>query len=108
MTLPMPIVGDWYEGRDGALFEVVAIDSDDHTIEVQHFDGTLEEFDMDGWMALAPQETEAPEDWSGSFDIEPEDREDEVESLNTAPPWLGAVHLDRDEVSGFSEVPLPN
>lgn len=107
MTLPTPTVGDWYEGRDGAVFEVVAIDADDHTIEVQHFDGTLEEFDTDGWIALAPQETEAPEDWSGSFDIEPEDREDEIDAI-PAPHWLGAGHLDRDEVGGFSELPLPH
>jgi hypothetical protein len=107
MTLPTPIVGDWYEGRDGAVFEVVAIDSDDHTIEVQHFDGTLEELDMDSWVILAPQETEAPEDWTGSLDIEPEDHDNEVE-LAVAPHWLGAGHLDRDEVSGYSELPLPH
>lgn len=107
MTLPTPIVGDWYEARDGAVFEVVAIDSDDHTIEVQHFDGTLEEFDTDSWVSLAPQETEAPEDWTGSLDIEPEDHDDEVE-LVAAPTWLGAGHLDRDEVGGYSELPLPH
>lgn len=105
MTLPTPIVGDWYAGRDGAVFEVVAIDQDDHTIEVQHFDGTLEELDTDSWLALAPQETEAPEDWSGSLDVEPEDRDDELE-ITAAPQWLGTSLLDRDEVGGFSEVPL--
>ena len=104
MTLPIPIVGDWYECPDGAVFEVVAIDPDDHTIEVQHFDGTLEEFDRDGWLTIAPRETDAPEDWTGSLDIDPEDHDNEVE-LSTAPVWLGSSHLDRDEVNGFSEVP---
>ena len=42
MTSPSPVVGDWYRRMDGALFEVVAIDRDDSTVEVQHFDGTLE------------------------------------------------------------------
>jgi len=105
MTLPTPIVGEWYEGRDGALFEVVAVDAEDDTIEVQHFDGSLEEFDHDGWLAKAPAEADAPEDWTGSLDVDPEDHDEEVE-LKGAPEWLGASHLDRDEVGGYSEVPL--
>ena len=48
MGSPNPVVGDWYR-HNGALFEVVAIDRDDGTVEVQHFDGTLEEFDLDTW-----------------------------------------------------------
>jgi hypothetical protein len=104
MTLPTPIVGDWYQARDGELFEVVAIDTDDHTIEVQFFDGTLEEFENSDWIALSPQTAEAPEDWTGSLDVDPEDHDDEAE-LNSAPAWLGSGHLDRDEASGFSEWP---
>lgn len=104
MTLSTPVVGDWYEGSDGELFEVVALDAEDQTIEVQHFDGTLEEFDNEQWLALAPQPAEPPEDWTGPLDVDPEDHDEEVE-LSVAPAWLGSGHLDRDEVSGFSEVP---
>ena len=43
-----PIVGDWYLSY-GKLFEVVAIDDDERTLEVQHADGDLEEMDMDDW-----------------------------------------------------------
>ena len=49
MTSPSPVVGDWYRRPGGALFEVVAIDRDDATVEVQHFDGTLEEVDLESW-----------------------------------------------------------
>jgi len=42
---PKSIVGDWYRRRGGELFETVAIDEDDGTIDVQHFDGTVEEID---------------------------------------------------------------
>ncbi len=104
MTLPTPEIGDWYQSRDGELFEVVAIDADDQTIEVQYFDGTLEEFDKSDWIALSPEAAEAPEDWTGSLDVDPEDHDDEAEP-SVAPTWLGAGHLDRDEVSGYSEVP---
>ena len=43
MNTPTATVGDWYRSDSGVLFEVVAIDKDDATIEVQHFDGTVEE-----------------------------------------------------------------
>ncbi|MGD9841436.1 MAG: DUF6763 family protein [Steroidobacteraceae bacterium] len=105
MNIAAPIVGDWYQDREGELFEVVALDADDHTIEVQYFDGTLEEFDGDDWIALLPREAEAPEDWTGPLDVEPEDHDDEAEPI-VLPAWLGTGHLDRDEVTGYSEVPL--
>ncbi len=104
MTLPTPNVGNWYQDRDGELFEVVAIDADDRTIEVQYFDGTLQELDNLDWLAVAPQDAEAPEDWTGSMDVDPEDHDEEVE-LSATPAWVGAGQLDRDEVSGYSEWP---
>jgi hypothetical protein len=72
-----PEIGAWYRLRGGESFEVVAIDEDDGTIEMQAFDGTVEEMDMEDWetqCASGEIETaEAPEDWSGSIDIEDED-----------------------------------
>lgn len=105
MSLVTPIIGDWYQGGDGELFEVVAIDTDDQTIEVQHFDGTLEEFDNDEWIAMSPKTAEAPEDWTGSLDVDPEDH-DEEDAPSASPAWLGTGHLDRDEVGGYSEWPV--
>jgi len=104
MTLPMPIVGDWYMDRDGELFEVVAIDEADRTIEVQHFDGALEEFDNDEWLSILPQPAEAPEDWSGSMDMDSEDMDDSA--ILAMPAWLDGGDLDRAEADGYSEVPL--
>ncbi len=40
---------------------------------MQHFDGTLEESEPDGWLAMQAEVTQAPEDWTGSFDINAED-----------------------------------
>ena len=79
MTSPSPVVGDWYRRINGALFEVVAIDRDDATVEVQHFDGTVEEFDLESWEEQDFEEAQAPEDWTGSVDVEPEDYESERE-----------------------------
>ena len=79
MTSPSPVVGQWYRRINGALFEIVAIDRDDGTIEVQHFDGTVEEFDLDSWEEQEFEEAQAPEDWTGSVDVEPEDYDNDRE-----------------------------
>ncbi|MGH8327740.1 MAG: DUF6763 family protein [Steroidobacteraceae bacterium] len=50
MASPRPIVGHWYR-MEGGLFEVVAIDDDDATVEIQYFDGTVEEMDLEDWEA---------------------------------------------------------
>ena len=43
---------------------------------MQHFDGTIEESEPEGWIAMRAEAAEAPEDWSGSVDINPEDMPD--------------------------------
>ncbi len=49
MNVIRPIVGEWYRGGTNELFEVVAIDAQDQTIEIQYFDGTVAEMDFDSW-----------------------------------------------------------
>jgi hypothetical protein len=78
MAAPQPSIGDWYRQKEGgALFEVVAFDDDDGTIEIQYFDGTVEEMDIEDWEAQwddgALESADPPEDWSGSVDVEAED-----------------------------------
>ena len=77
MISPRPVVGDWYRFVDGDAFEVVALDREEGTIEIQYFDGTVEELDFEEWNSRADgQEIErssAPEDWTGSVDVDPDD-----------------------------------
>ena len=68
-----PIIGDWYQSINGDRFEIVALDDDEATLEIQHFDGAIEEIDFDTWAEMEIDAIEPPEDWSGSFDIERED-----------------------------------
>ncbi|TLY79751.1 MAG: hypothetical protein E6K49_03315 [Gammaproteobacteria bacterium] len=79
MTAPHPEIGLWYRLSGGELFEVVAVDDDDGTIDIQYFDGTVEEMDIEDWDAQwedgVLETAEAPEDWSGSVDVEPVDEE---------------------------------
>ncbi len=79
MTAPHPGIGEWYRLSGGETFEVVAVDDDDGTIEIQYFDGTVEEMDVEDWNGQwedgALEAAEAPEDWSGSVDVESVDKE---------------------------------
>ena len=68
-----PLIGNWYRHPQGSLFEVVAVDEEDGTVELQHFDGTLDEVDLESWPALLIESVGAPEDFSGSLDMDPED-----------------------------------
>jgi len=68
-----PRIGDWYKSINGDKFEIVAIDEDEGTLEIQHFDGAVEEIDLESWREMEIVPIEAPEDWSGSLDIERED-----------------------------------
>ena len=49
MLLQIPDIGEWHQDQAGNRFEVVAVDEDDRTIEIQHFDGTIEELDFVTW-----------------------------------------------------------
>ena len=75
----LPEVGSWFRIGDGKTFEVVAVDDKDRTVDIQHFDGTIEELDVDGWREMAAEPIDAPEDWSGSMDVDTEDLPEDEE-----------------------------
>jgi hypothetical protein len=83
MNVLKPVVGQWYRGGTNELFEVVAIDDEDETIEIQYFDGTVTEVEFDSWNEQLLDElidaADAPEDWSGAVDVEAEDLDREFE-----------------------------
>ena len=56
-----PIVGNWYQHLDkGQKFEVVAFDKDEGWVEIQYFDGDVDEIDLDAWYELDIEPIEAP------------------------------------------------
>jgi hypothetical protein len=70
ITFGLPEIGSWFRVDEGKTFEVVAVDEKDLTVEIQHFDGTIEELDVDSWRQMSAEPIEAPEDWSGSLDVD--------------------------------------
>jgi len=85
-----PKIGDWYKNTIGDAFEVIAQDDDDDTLELQYFDGTLEELDTETWESMRPEPIEPPEDWSGSMDIPPEDTPT-PEFWSETDDWMSAL-----------------
>lgn len=64
-----PLVEKWYRDLiEDHIFKVIAVDLDDETIEIQYFEGEIEELDLDTWKSLMLVPVPAPEDWSGPFD----------------------------------------
>lgn len=69
-----PRHGQWYAHLDkGGMFKVVAIDPSHGSIEVQTFEGDVEEFESDDWQQLDLEAIAEPDDCSGPFDeLEPD------------------------------------
>lgn len=65
-----PIIGNWYQHLDkGQPFQVVALDEEGGLVELQHFDGDIEELSLDDWYESNLDIAEEPENWSGALDI---------------------------------------
>jgi len=64
-----PIESQWYRHLDkGLQFQVVAVDEEAGTIEIQYFDGDVEELDLELWKEMEIEPIEPPEDWTGPID----------------------------------------
>ena len=70
-----PIIDEWYHHPAKAQkFKVTALDDHAATVEIQYFDGNIDELDIDTWYGLDIERIEAPEDWTGPMDnIEKDD-----------------------------------
>lgn len=70
-----PIEGEWYEDMDrGRIFQVLEVDQEGGTIDIQHVDGDLEEIGYEDWFEMDLELAEPPEDWTEVYDdIEKDD-----------------------------------
>jgi|SRR6056297_239096 len=79
MLLKIPEIGEWYRTVQDNRFEIVAVDEDSRTIDIQHFDGTLEELDFVDWETSDFRPAGPPEDYSGPLDMEREDLDTDLD-----------------------------
>jgi hypothetical protein len=70
-----PLIDQWYAHLDkGQRFFVTAINDAAKTVEIQNFDGDIDELTFDEWHELNIELSVEPENWSGALDISEQDR----------------------------------
>lgn len=115
-TRYVPVIGQWYERRDkGGLFQVVALDEELGTVDIQEFEGDVDELDLETWRQMSPIEAAAPEDWSGPVDdVEPDEfgyTDFEARALESpevaAMTWEQVVEDDDEDLDRYAEPPRP-
>ena len=84
MAFKIPEIGEWYIDQQlGQLFEVIAFDDHEHSIEIQYVDGELSEVDIEGWRQMSVKTAAAPEDWSASYEVSREDKHHVIMKINS-------------------------
>ena len=63
------VPGQWYRDRSsGDVFQIVSLDNEDRSLNIQYTDGAVDEMSLDEWAASDLAECEQPEDWVGPYD----------------------------------------
>ncbi|SHE50806.1 hypothetical protein SAMN04487965_0042 [Microbulbifer donghaiensis] len=99
-----PEIGSWFEDLDsGLLFEVVAIDELQQTVEVQYLDGTLDEFELDQWQGLPVVSAPPPEDSNAAFGLTAIEQDPNVSGFEFS-PGLGPLDtMEGETLPGTDE-----
>ena len=104
-------IGQWYLRWDkGEIFQVTGFDDKSRTIEIQTFDGDLDEIDAEAWTTLPLGLAEPPEDWTGPVDdVEVDDlgySQTEMTARDWAAPLqeLGVAEPAEEEWEATSDV----
>jgi hypothetical protein len=94
-----PIVGQWYLRHDkGQTFQVVSVDDADGTVELQDFDGNLDEVDIKAWFAQDIEAIDPPEDLTGVLDVAEPDEADGSDEAEPEGKWTGPEPMRAAEV----------
>lgn len=97
-TQQEPLVDQWYEDEHGNKLLVVAVDEDDETVEIQDFEGEVEEVDLAAWYEKDVEPVAPPEDWTGPFDDLVADDLGDTESPRRPEDWNGpADEMERED-----------
>ena len=97
LTLDPPEIGLWYRAQNGDVFSVVAMDSkyaeNTGTIEIQYFDGAVEELDRTEWSTMLPRAIPEPEDCSGALDMHTDADPDAGVDVPDAGAWIDPLSV---------------
>ncbi len=101
-----PIVQSWYQHLDiGQKFRVVAVDEDEGVVEIQHYDGDIEEIDSEAWYEMDIEQIESPEDWTGPVDYVERDDMGYTETGMSKEDWISPSREIRSQDEWVTEEP---
>jgi len=100
-----PIIDQWYHYPQKAQkFLVTAIDETTHTVEIQYFDGSLDEFELTTWYAMEVEPVAAPEDWTGPMDNIERDDLNPVGTEMQREDWDAPYDEEQEKISAGPRV----
>lgn len=88
-------IGKWYCSPGGPKFEVVALDLESENIEIQYYDGAIEEVDFDSWLEMCASRVAAPNDAAGALDLNRGDYGDLTMDLDAMQPGDRSNPIDQ-------------
>lgn len=96
-----PQIGAWYRREDRPLpFQVLAVDAHSRSVELEYFDGTIDEWPLAHWHDLVIEPCEAPVDFRGAFDtLSPEALSDEDQATASSHLQQCLAQADAAEAS---------
>lgn len=102
MSKFVPKIGLWYQELGSEmLFEIVAIDSEEGTVQVQYVDGEIADFDLDHWGELLLLPAAAPEDWRTPYEV---DDDGDPDAAMHPPNWNSPVSgIEPDTMVGVDD-----
>ncbi len=102
--------GQWYLHADkGQIFQVTGLDAESSTIEIQTFDGDVDEIAEDSWFTMPLGLAQQPQDCTGPVDAGDEDlgySETEMNAWDSETPLqrLSAPRTPWEEPSDLGDV----
>lgn len=104
MSRHLPRVGHWYQDNDSQqLFEVVALDHDEGTVQVQYLDGEIADYDGEAWADLELSKAAEPEDWRAPFEVDDDPALDDHSVLHPL-QWASPLsRIEPDTILGIDE-----
>ncbi|GAA5317221.1 MAG: hypothetical protein AseanaTS_24250 [Candidatus Pelagadaptatus aseana] len=98
-----PLIGNWYyDPMEDQYFEVVAMDTDNGTIEIQYVDGEVGELDRELWKQMHPSTAPPPKSADAAFELANEDHLHDY--LDSPEPWTNPVHqIEPDLYTGYDD-----
>lgn len=71
MSRLLPEIGRWYQELGSRqVFEIVALDREEGTVQIQYLDGEIADYDLEAWGELTLVGAAAPEDWRTAFELD--------------------------------------